>query len=84
MWPCTVRADAELADRGLVLNHLLSFLLGNNGSGKSTVVEAIAEGFGLDARGGRAARKTGNPKPDERTVLRQGLRLVLTSKGSRS
>jgi predicted ATPase len=45
-----------LADHGLTFTHPVTFLVGDNGSGKSTIVEAIAEGFGLDARGGRAAR----------------------------
>jgi predicted ATPase len=53
VWPFTVPAVAELADRGLEFTRPLTFLVGDNGSGKSTIVEAIAEGFGLDARGGR-------------------------------
>jgi predicted ATPase len=83
IWPFTVPAVAELADHGLEFIRPLTFLVGDNGSGKSTIVEAIAEGFGLDARGGRAARKAGNPRPDEKTLLGQALRLDLTSKGAR-
>jgi predicted ATPase len=82
VWPFTVPAVADLADRGLEFFRPLTFLVGDNGSGKSTIVEAIAERFGLDARGGRAARKVGNPRP-EKTLLGQSLRLDLTSKGAR-
>jgi predicted ATPase len=82
IWPFTVPAVAELADHGLEFTHPVTFLVGDNGSGKSTIVEAIAEGFGLDARGGRAARKAVNPVA-EKTLLGQVLRLDLTSKGAR-
>ena len=54
--PCV----AAIARDGLELNCPVTFLVGENGSGKSTLVEAIAEAFGLDARGGRAGRKYGN------------------------
>jgi predicted ATPase len=56
MWPFSVPAVADLAHRGLELTHPVTFLVGDNGTGKSTIVEALAEGFELDARGGRAAR----------------------------
>jgi predicted ATPase len=82
VWPFTVPAVADLADRGLEFTRPLTFLVGDNGSGKSTIVEAIAERFGLDAGGGRAARKVGSPRP-EKTLLGQSLRLDLTSKGAR-
>ncbi|MEE4022069.1 AAA family ATPase [Gordonia sp. PKS22-38] len=38
----------------------ITFVVGENGSGKSTVVEAIGEQFGLDPRGGRAGITGGN------------------------
>src|SRR5690606_23940511 len=55
--------------------------VGENGSGKSTLVEAIAEAFGLDARGGRAGRKYVNDRP--MTPLGEVLDLDLTVQGSR-
>jgi predicted ATPase len=55
-WPFSMPCVAALAD-GLELTKPVTFLVGENGSDKSTLVEAIAEAFGLDARGGRAGRK---------------------------
>ncbi|BDD83027.1 ABC transporter, ATP-binding protein [Tsukamurella pulmonis] len=57
-----------------------TFVVGENGSGKSTLVEAIAERFGLDARGGRAAVLGGN-LDTEKTPLGEALRLHLTHRG---
>ena len=42
-------------------------------SGKSTILEAVAEAYGLDARGGRAGRKYGNLRA--KTALGEALRL---------
>jgi predicted ATPase len=72
-----------LAHRGLEFTHPVTFLVGDNGTGKSTIVEALAEGFELDARGGRAARKAGNPRLGGKTELGQALKLDLTAKGAR-
>ncbi|KXO92054.1 hypothetical protein AXK56_02840 [Tsukamurella pulmonis] len=58
----------------------VTFVVGENGSGKSTLVEAIAERFGLDARGGRAAVLGGN-LDTEKTPLGEALRLHLTHRG---
>lgn len=81
-WPFTVPAVAALAADGLSFTRPITFLVGDNGSGKSTIVEALAEGFKLDARGGRAARRVGSPDPT-RTPLGEVLRLQLTGRGSR-
>jgi predicted ATPase len=51
-WPMTVPAVAQLAADGLELSPFVTFLVGENGSGKSTIVEAVAEAFGLGAEGG--------------------------------
>ena len=53
-WPFTVPAVAALVGSGLVLDAPVTFLVGENGSGKSTVVEAVAEAWGADVRGGRS------------------------------
>jgi predicted ATPase len=53
-WPFTVPAVAALVGEGLVLDAPVTFLVGENGSGKSTVVEAVAEAWGADVRGGRS------------------------------
>jgi predicted ATPase len=80
-WPYTVPAVAQLLERGLSLRRPLTFLVGDNGSGKSTIVEAIAEGFGLDSHGGRAAVRRGRPNP-VKTELGKVLRLRTTSAGA--
>ena len=78
-WPFTIPCVDALARDGMRLTRPVTFLVGENGSGKSTLVEAIAEAFGLDARGGRAGRKYGNDR--EKTPLGQVLRLGLTREG---
>src|SRR5579872_6026353 len=80
-WPFTVPCVAELMRDGLKLKRPITFLVGENGSGKSTLVEAIAEAFGLDARGGRAGRKYTNDRP--KTPLGEVIRLDLTLDGIR-
>ena len=51
-WPMTIPAVAQLARDGLELSPFVTFLVGENGSGKSTIVEAVAEAFGLSPEGG--------------------------------
>jgi predicted ATPase len=80
-WPFTVPAIAEVARDGLEFARPVTFLVGENASGKSTLLEAVAEGFGLDARGGRAGRKYGNDRP--LTPLGQVIDLELTAAGAR-
>jgi predicted ATPase len=50
-WPMTVPAVAQLQG-GLELDPGITFLVGENGSGKSTVLEGIAMAFGFPAEGG--------------------------------
>ena len=50
-YPFTIASVAALA-RGLTLNPRGTFLVGENGSGKSTVMEAIAVAAGFNAEGG--------------------------------
>jgi len=78
-WPMSVPAVAQLAEEGLAFQAPITFLVGENGSGKSTIVEAIAEQFGLDAQGGRANRKYGNERP--RTALGELLSVELGPEG---
>ena len=51
-WPATVPAAAQLLREGLELAPGITILVGENGSGKSTVVELLAEAYGLNAQGG--------------------------------
>jgi predicted ATPase len=51
-WPATVPAAAQLLREGLELPPGITVLVGENGSGKSTVVELLAEAYGLNPQGG--------------------------------
>ncbi|QWF20280.1 AAA family ATPase [Nocardioides sp. LMS-CY] len=53
-WPMTIPAVAQLAREGLELSPVVTFLVGENGSGKSTIVEAVAAAYGLSPEGGSA------------------------------
>jgi predicted ATPase len=54
VWPATVPAVAQMLREGLELPAGLTVLVGENGSGKSTVVEILAEACGLNPQGGSA------------------------------
>lgn len=51
-WPHTVPAVAQLLTDGLDLSPGVTFLIGENGTGKSTLVEGIAIAYGLSPEGG--------------------------------
>jgi predicted ATPase len=51
-WPRTVPAVEQLLRDGLALAKGVTFLVGENGSGKSTIVEAVAMAYGLSPEGG--------------------------------
>jgi predicted ATPase len=53
-WPATVPAVAQILAEGLDLGTGVTVLAGENGAGKSTVVEVIAEACGLNPQGGSA------------------------------
>jgi predicted ATPase len=53
-WPATVPAVAQILTEGLDLGTGVTVLAGENGAGKSTVVEMIAEACGLNPQGGSA------------------------------
>jgi predicted ATPase len=50
-WPGTLAPVAELLDEGIDFDPV-TVLVGENGSDKSTLVEAIAQAYGLSAEGG--------------------------------
>jgi predicted ATPase len=56
-WPATVPAVEQMLCEGLELPPGLTVLVGENGSGKSTVVEMLAEAYGLNPQGGSALAK---------------------------
>ena len=68
-WPLTIPAVAQLLADGLSLSPGVTFLVGENGSGKSTIVEAIATAYGFSPDGGSAftqqhTRATESPLSD--------------------
>lgn len=68
-WPVTIPAVAQLLDEGLDLGPGVTFLVGENGSGKSTVLEGIAIAYGFSPEGGSASahhrtRATESPLSD--------------------
>jgi predicted ATPase len=80
-WPFDVPAVAQVVEEGLSFTSPVTFLVGENGTGKSTIVEAIAEAYGLDAHGGRAGRKYVNDRP--KTPLGEVMQLHFTSIGAK-
>ncbi|MDP5184577.1 AAA family ATPase [Blastococcus sp. BMG 814] len=56
-WPATVPAVAQILREGLELAPGATVLVGENGSGKSTVLEILAAALGLNSEGGSAAAR---------------------------
>jgi len=65
VWPTSVPAVAQLLREGLELPAGLTVLVGENGSGKSTVMESLAEAYGLNPQGGSAQGQTFRVRPSE-------------------
>lgn len=51
-WPASIPAVRQLLDDGLDLSPGVTLLVGENGTGKSTLVEVVAMAFGLAPEGG--------------------------------
>jgi predicted ATPase len=81
VWPWTVPAVAEIAAHGLKLTSNIVILMGANGSGKSTVLEAIAERYGIDVRGGHGGRQYASDI--EKSPLGEAIILDRTDVGTR-
>jgi len=76
-WPATVPAAAQLLRAGLDLAPGVTVLVGENGSGKSTVVEMMAEAYGLNPQGGSilapASRvRDTEPHAGDRLIVERG------------
>lgn len=76
-WPFDIPAVAEVVRDGLSLSPGVTFLVGENGSGKSTIVEAVAEAYGLSPEGGSTGSRH-STRPSESPlshalVVRRGI-----------
>ena len=72
-WPFTLAPVAQLLRSGLELSDL-TILVGENGVGKSTIIEAIAMAYGLNPEGGSTIQRLSG-RPTE-SSLHEHLRLV--------
>jgi len=76
-WPSTIPAVEHLLRCGLELAAGVTFLVGENGSGKSTMVEAVATAFGLSPEGGstfgRHTTRTSESPLHEAIRLQRGI-----------
>ncbi|NAS25794.1 AAA family ATPase [Herbidospora sp. NEAU-GS84] len=80
-WCAALPAVRHLADRGLPLTAPVTFLVGENGSGKSTIMEAIADVSKINSEGGKAGTKYASTGPA--TPLGEVLDAELTVAGGR-
>lgn len=73
-WPHDIPAVRQVLDEGVDLGRA-TVLVGENGAGKSTVVEAVAEAFGLNPEGGSTGamhhtRRTESPLAADLQLVR--------------
>jgi predicted ATPase len=80
-WPFYLPPVRQIVESSLSFTKPVTFIVGENGSGKSTIIEAIAEAYGLDVRGGHGGRKYAVAAPQ--SPLGKVLKLDLTSTGQR-
>lgn len=80
-WPFTVPAVRHLTAHGLDFDGQVTFLVGENGSGKSTIIEAIADVCGVNSDGGKAGTRYSST--GDLTPLGEALDVELTGTGLR-
>ncbi len=80
-WPFRIPAVAQLLDEGLDLGPV-TVLVGGNGQGKSTIVEAFAVAAGLNAEGGTLHAR--HETRSSESPLHEHLALVRTAGANRS
>ena len=80
VWPSSIPAVRQLLAEGLDLGRC-TVLVGANGAGKSTIIEAIAESFGLGVEGGSTGALHATTRSE--SPLHAWLRLVRGPGGSR-
>ncbi len=76
-WPFTIPPVAQLLAEGLDLKPGVTFLVGENGSGKSTVLEGIAMAYGLSPEGGSIWAN--NTTRESESPLHKAIRLERTA-----
>lgn len=72
-WPASIPAVAQLLDEGMALGRA-TVLVGANGAGKSTIVEAIAMAYGMNPEGGSTGAR--NSTFASESPLHEWLRIV--------
>lgn len=80
-WPFTLPPVRQLAAEGLAFTRPVTFLVGENGSGKSTIIEAIADAVKINSEGGKAGTRYASTRG--KTPLGQVIIADLTANGSR-
>jgi predicted ATPase len=80
-WPFAIPAVRHIAEHGLTFERPVTFLVGENGSGKSTIVEAIADVSKIGADGGKAGTKYAST--GARTPLGEAVKPEFTVDGLR-
>ena len=79
-WPYRIPSVAALLRDGLDLGQA-TVLVGENGSGKSTILEAIAEAYGLNPEGGSTGARFSTARTE--SPLAESLQIVRGAGGSR-
>ncbi|MGI8646261.1 MAG: AAA family ATPase [Nocardioides sp.] len=76
-WPLDIPAVAQVVAHGLDLTRGVTLLVGENGSGKSTIVEGVAIAYGLSPEGGSTGSQHSTRPTEsalgEALVVRRGL-----------
>jgi predicted ATPase len=80
VWPGSIPAVRQVLDEGLELDGL-TILVGENGSGKSTVIEGLAMAFGMSAEGGSTGARHSTRSTE--SVLHRHLTLTREPGGPR-
>jgi predicted ATPase len=80
-WPFDMPPVAQIARQGLTFTAPVTFLVGENGSGKSTIIEAIADVCEINSGGGKAGTKYASTTNE--TALGQALNADLSADGYR-
>jgi predicted ATPase len=70
-WPHTIPAVRQILTDGLDLDPGVTFLVGENGTGKSTLVEAVAIAFGMSPEGGSTGARLSTRESESEWGIRR-------------